>query len=120
MKKKIKIFLGVLILLIGLRLYSSSEIHFPLSPYIDTVFADNFSWEKFDKVKEGMTQEQVKSILGEPLDRSNYGINNPDGICWRYSKDGKLSPFADFSYYLVQVCFKDQVVESKPVTELGE
>ncbi len=119
MNKKVKIVLAILVLLLGLKLYSSLEMHFPFNPYVDTIFAKDFAWEKFNRVELGMTQEQVEAILGKPLDKHNYGSNNPNYICWRYSTDGKLWPYADFSYYLVQTCFKNGVVESKPVTEFN-
>ncbi len=119
MKKKVKVVLVVLVLLLGLKLYFSLEMHFPFYPYIDIIFTKDFSWEKFNKVEIGMPKEQVKNILGEPLDEHNYGSNDPNYICGRYSTDGKLWPYADFSYYLVQTCFKDGVVESKTVTEFN-
>ncbi len=111
--------LVLLFLILGLKLYSSSEMHFPFNPYIDTIFAKNFSWDKFNKVEIGMTQEQVRTILGEPLDKTNHDRNNPSYNCWKYSTDGKLWPYADFSYYLTQICFKEGIVESKPVTEFN-
>lgn len=117
MNKKVKIILAILVLLLGLKLYSSLEMHFPFDPYIDTIFANDFSWKKFDKIEVGMTQKEVRDILGEPLNKYNYGSNDPNYICWRYSTDGKLWPYADFSYYLVQTCFKNGIVESKSINE---
>jgi len=119
MKRKIKIILTILILLLGLKFYSSSEMHFPLNPYIDTIFAKGFSWEKFKKVEIGMSQEEVKTMLGEPLKITDYEGSIPGYVCWKYSTDGKLWPYADLSFYLVQICLTDGAVVSKPVTEFN-
>lgn len=82
---------------------------FPSDPYIDTVFSEDFSFEKFGRVTVGIREEQVKNIIGEPIVKQ--------GSCWNYTANGKASPYADFSYYLYQICFKEGRVESKPVHE---
>lgn len=117
---KVLIVWMVCLVLVGIALVHSfmfSGLHFSPYPFIDTVFASDFTWEKFDFVESGMTKKQIKGTLGEPLSKSEYGFLDPGGECWQYSDDGKLWPKADFSYYLVQVCFRNGVVENKPVNE---
>ncbi len=113
MNKKVKILLVVVLLGLAAKIYSSSEMHFPFYPYIDTIFAKDFSRDTFNQVEKGMTQEKVKTMLGEPFDKTTYD-------CWKYSTDGKLSPYADFSWYLFQVCFKNGVVDRKPINEFND
>jgi hypothetical protein len=48
--------------------YSTSESYCWIKPYIDTKFAKNYSPEKFDKIKVGMSEKEVQKIIGEPLD----------------------------------------------------
>ena len=48
-----------------------------------TIWAENFSEEKFKKVKVGMTMEQVVSLLGQPLNSSERCEN---GCSWSYTK----------------------------------
>ena len=38
-----------------------------INPYIDTRFAPDYSPEKFDKIKVGMTLDEVESIIGKPI-----------------------------------------------------
>ena len=96
--------------------YSRLEMPFPLYTYIDTIFADEFSWDKFRKVNAGMSKDEVKAVLGKPLREATYSPYE----CWDYSTDGKVYPYADFSWYSVKVCFDDEFVESKFVNEFRD
>ncbi len=116
---KIYILIGISLILLVAILYSRSEQPFPFYPYIDTIFSKDFTWGKFEKVQEGMSREEVIQLLGQPLSKHDWG-NPPTRKCWQYSKDGKLEPIADFSWYLAQVCFTKGRVDSKPVTEFGD
>ena len=78
-------------------LYSSSVIVFNMYKYrydfqdalwryiysfeSETKFAGGFSEKKFAKIKNGMTEDEVMSLLGKPLQRNchEYGCN------WIYS-----------------------------------
>lgn len=92
------------------------ESHFLLDPYIDTIFAENFTWEKYDEIRTGMRPEEVMSLVGEPLNKLGTGREIE---CWRYSRDRIPSWFTwDFSWYRVAVCFKDGLVDYKPVEEI--
>ncbi len=89
------------------------EGHFLPNPYIDTIFAEKFTWEKYNEVKDGMKSEEVKNLIGEPIGKLGMDTKN---ACWQYSTDGK-APWWDFSFYQISVCFKDGFVESKPINE---
>lgn len=109
--------IGTIIFFIGgfLWFYTQFENHFIFYPYIDTIFAKDFSVEKFNLIKKGMAESEVSAILGEP----RY-INTkiaPYEACWSYSGDGKVSPYADFSWYHYSVCFNDGKVSVKGVEE---
>lgn len=107
-----KILFSLLIVFCLAIIYSRSEAKFIFYPEIDTIFASGYSKDKFDAVQVGTPQELVVQMLGEPFSKN--------GSCWQYSKDGKLWPYADFSYFLYQICFtKNGIVESKPVIEFN-
>jgi outer membrane protein assembly factor BamE (lipoprotein component of BamABCDE complex) len=111
----IAIFSGIGVYLIWVL--GKSELPFYPYPYIDTEFSPGASLEKMKQVESGMTEFQVRSLLGEPFSRENYGPANPD--CWQYTGDGAALPF-DFSWYSHQVCFKEGKVSSMPVYEFND
>ena len=60
-----------------------------IDPYIDTEFAPDYSPKKFNKIKIGMTVDEVESIIGKPF------YKHPDycdttNIDYVYTNDGKL------------------------------
>jgi outer membrane protein assembly factor BamE (lipoprotein component of BamABCDE complex) len=70
-----------------------------------TVYADGFSEERFRKVRPGMSEQEVLSILGRPLEvyenaggrkyRTSWSakpsaVNPVDFRWWSYSKAGRL------------------------------
>ena len=48
--------------------------------HTDTKYSKNYSHRKFDKIKIGMTQNEVISILGEPLVRWNPYIRDNSSV----------------------------------------
>ena len=56
-----------------------------IDPYIDTEFAKNYSPEKFEKIKIGMTIDEACKIIGEPLYKEQGYIDT-----YYYTGDGKL------------------------------
>ena len=69
--------------------------------YEDTTYAKDYSEENFFKIKKGMTKEEVKKILGEPLfktENNNYwhyswygnGTGNHLTRLIIFGKDGKV------------------------------
>jgi len=76
-------------------------------PWIDTVSAPHYSEDGFDQIRNGMSQSQALSILGEPLKKSDtYYWNGvdmeyrlPEGTreCWEYTHDGACS-WGDYAW----------------------
>lgn len=111
----------------------NGEMHYSEDPYIDTQFTENFTFEKFDKISKGMSQQDVVNLIGEPFskgltgsatyevvyDRNAIEIPPPDFTqdCWSYSRDGKLGDKGDTSWYSYVVCFKQGQVESTVINE---
>lgn len=60
-----------------------------LDPYIDTYFAEDYTPEKFNLIKSGMTFDEVKMIIGAPLYKSPES-NNTTHMNYYYTADGKL------------------------------
>ena len=60
-----------------------------LKPYIDTEFAKDYSPEKFDKIKIGMTIDEAIKIIGEPLHKGQ-GYSDTLNTNYYYTGDGKL------------------------------
>lgn len=105
-----RVILGVVILLYVLFVLLIGG--FLKFPEIDTLYTPNFSYEKFQEIKKGMTKEQVKQILGDP-----FSIVKPGDERWGYSKNGK-SGIADLNDFIgwrsIDVFFdEDQKVSSK-------
>lgn len=143
-KKKIStntmIIVGVMlfVLFVGLVKFVSywqlnGEMHYDKDPYIDTQFTNSFTFEKFDTIKKGMTENDVIEVIGQPFERNIYGsatyevvhdrnsvkIPSPDFMqdCWSYSRDGKLGDKGDTSWYSYVVCFKQGQVVSTVINE---
>lgn len=84
------------------------EEYFPLYPAIDTNFASGFSETAFGNVEIGMGEEEVRTMLGEPL----WTQKSKDGtIKWWYSGDGK-SRWGDFAWLGRSLMIKDGTVSS--------
>lgn len=115
--------LAILVILVGL--FTLTENYIAPFPYIDTHFAPGFSWEKYNAVQPGMSEEEVKQSLGEPLSEyisvsgylsmksGKYGLEN----CATYSDDrGKYSLW-DFAWIAVNVCY-GTITEMFPTEKL--
>lgn len=59
-----------------------------------TVYAQGFSWSSFSKVEKGMSAQEVKDFLGEPLFVSRPPAKNPFGNeQWFYTEPGETGNF---------------------------
>ena len=83
-------------------------------PEIDTIFAPNFSKEKFKKIQIGMSKQDVRRIAGDPLgvsvSRCGEFVEE-----WGYSRDGTLGAFGDKAWFYYCVIFIDGAVAAKNV-----
>lgn len=77
-----------------------------LAPMEGTVWATGFSEEAYDKIKIGMTTEQVYSILSEPLRKDTDCSNR---CFWAYSWQDTQT--ADFDKRSIVFGYQKQVVE---------
>ncbi len=88
--KYISIFPGTLIIIMVFFFgsFTLSEGYNMFNPYADTEFAKDYSPEKFQTLKEGMTMKEIKNITGEPL---NSSIDTAKGLVYHsYTRDGYL------------------------------
>ncbi|MDP2672164.1 MAG: hypothetical protein Q8O68_01490 [Candidatus Daviesbacteria bacterium] len=120
-KKKI-IFAFIILLALG---FTYIGLYFGFVPSIlglekevaryNTVYMENFSWEKLGQVKKGMTKQEVIEILGEPY----HGLQGCPG--WSYGNPNpwkRIPPLAeDFWYVTAQVCFDETGKVSYPGVE---
>jgi len=108
-------------ILFALLLFSSITINFFFGaanliegknlffPYADTEFASKYTPEKFNKIKEGQTIEEVTKILGEPLFKHIDSIYN--GVEFVYTNDGKLmknKKSGDLAWYRSTIYFNSK------------
>src|SRR5690606_16119985 len=76
-----------------------------INPYIDTNFSELYHPKKFDKIKIGMSKNEVTTIIGNPLSIS--------GNTYYFTDDGKAfskrkfseSGYFDYAWYRSNVTF---------------
>ncbi|GGD22572.1 hypothetical protein [Hyunsoonleella pacifica] len=92
-------FLGSFLLVEGYNIFD---------PYIDTEFAKNYTFEKFDLIEMNFTKEEVINILGEPLSKNTW----KNEIQFMYTRDSYLSKkskrkylIRDFAWYRSNIYF---------------
>lgn len=113
----------ILLLFIGVFLFgyiSTGESYCWFKPYIDTKFAKNYTPQKFEMIKIGMSKNEVYQLIGEPLaiEEVGYNILKKELI---YTRDGLLNELAekkgkvgaDFAWYSSNVILNEenQVIE---------
>ncbi|GAB3571910.1 outer membrane protein assembly factor BamE domain-containing protein [Hymenobacter daeguensis] len=87
----------VLSLVFGVGLLSASESYNPFDPYADTEFGKSYSPEKFERVKVGMTINQVREIVGKPL----FQFKDAATMDYHYTNDRYLKRRTDKKFALV-------------------
>ncbi len=83
--------------------YAHSESYCFFYPAIDTQYASGFSEETFAKIKVGMTEAEVRQILGAPLEIVG-------GSRWFFTEDGKCT-WGDWAWLVRAVNFKEGRVD---------
>ncbi len=115
MKKFLKVLFIIFLILLAL-IFLIRQI-----PEFNTEYTKEFSYQKFSKVEKGMTQYQVRQILGEP-----FKIWEPGWGCWKYSRGAgkfnwiKLGTPGKIIFdgsITAQVCFINDKVVEKDRTE---
>jgi len=89
-------------------------------PYLDTKFASKYTPDKFEEIKIGMSIEEVKKIVGEPL-YTGSGYKNSANLNLHYTGDGKLlskrkstNSYSDLAWYSSSV----EIGENKKVVSI--
>ncbi|MCL2327169.1 MAG: hypothetical protein FWC39_01515 [Bacteroidetes bacterium] len=85
----------LLIAVFSMAWFASAERKHLIDPYIDTQFAPDYTPEKFEGIKMGMTINEVETIVGKPFHTNNppvfYHIaDDSTKIEYVYTGDGKL------------------------------
>jgi hypothetical protein len=89
-------------------------------PGIGTHFASGFSHLGFARVQPGMTQQQVRTLLGRPLTRgfnerpapSGWELWRPGDETWSYSMDSSALG-GDWAWLSREIVFRNGVVVQK-------
>ena len=90
------------------------ESYCVLWPSIDTVYAPGFTDAGFERVQVGMTREDVRAQIGEPLDKDFRSVNRlrhpgyqarGDEV-WTYTRDGGC-PWSDWAWLSREVLFSN-------------
>jgi hypothetical protein len=76
---------------------------FSLGEKENTVYATGYTDSGFRRIRQGMSSNDVLSILGPPL--AKYDLKNPHRVLWQYSKE-----IEDLSFSVRNVIFKDAFV----------
>lgn len=79
----------LLVAVFSMSWFASAERKHLIDPYIDTEFAPDYTPEKFEQIEMGMTINEVKSIIGNPLSSSHIADDSVK-IKYDYTNDGKL------------------------------
>lgn len=70
-------------------------------PYADTEFAPDYTPEKFKTIKEGMSEKEIRKIVGEPLSKNTDTTGLTEiNFAYYYTSDGYLSKRHDKKFSL--------------------
>ena len=102
--------LPIAILAGAVATFGGLEIECWWNPWIDTRCAPGFSENGFNAVTNGMSKEQVRRLLGEPLGTDQvkqewHPYYKPESVEeWYYTSDGKCV-WADWAWLGRRICF---------------
>ena len=92
--------------LIEWRIDGFDGLSVPLTLGEDTVYADGYSAERWDRVAVGMTRSEVRTLLGEPLRSFGSDSGSISWERWTYSP-------GDTHYRIRVVSYRDDRVLEK-------
>lgn len=125
MVKKITLGLIALVILTTLILRSPLIRFFEFLADYDTEYTKDFTYEKFNQVKVGMSMNEVLNLIGEPFDKDEFPYPNiASGTktkCYWYSQPEPASQtiqqFEDINWHRVGICFfEDRVISVDKTT----
>jgi hypothetical protein len=117
MLRAITIVTGLLTLAVAYLGLGGCESYCVLWPSIDTVYAPGFTNAAFERVKVGMSKEEVRNLIGRPLDTHPYSSRHPayhergDEV-WNYTRDGACT-WSDWAWLSREVIFRNGRVVQK-------
>lgn len=87
------------------------ESYFIFYPLVDTTKSEQFTLKQFDKIRPGMTREDVRGLIGDPIENAGQ-YNAP---CEGQTGDNGAPRPYDFAWLNSSVCYdeSDRVVETK-------
>jgi hypothetical protein len=103
------IFLIVLCFLFGA--VSLGEGYNVFNPYADTEFAKDYTPEKFKQISVGMTRNEVRNIIGDPM--SSWSDTTKNMFMDTYTRDGYLLRKGGFSLVSDQAWYGSSVEYNK-------
>ena len=84
-----------------------------LNAYPRTEYAEGFSEARYRQIRAGMTVEEVRRILGEPLSTEPAPTwGRAPYVEWRYSRDRKGGPL-DLGWWWRSLEVTNNIVEGK-------
>lgn len=111
----LRIFLGILIIIIGIGIIASNDTNISTTNSTNsetqTTSTSVVTKENYDKIKEGMTEQEVKNILGEPISVSENEISGFGKTVLKHYQEG-------FSLKAIDVYFSNGKVSMKNWTDL--
>jgi len=107
MKRTATLSVVTLLILSGLFVYSRCELICFFDPWIDTQVSPGFSDAAFQKIRIGMSQDEVVTLLGQPL--SKISKKRSGCIEWWFTRDGKCK-WGDFAWMARSVMLSNQTV----------
>lgn len=99
----------ILFLLLPITWFSTIESYFIFYPLIDTTRSPEFTLEGFNRIRPGMTRDQVRTLIGDPVENAGQ-YHRP---CEGQTGDGAAPPLFDFAWLNASVCYD----ETEHVTE---
>lgn len=106
--KLLSIVSSITVLLITFELGSAliGECRLFYDQYLDTEFAKEFTFEKFEQIKTGMSKDEVIELIGTPLRISNYNetelMYTQDGYFYKSGRT-PLNGHLDFAWLRIGV-----------------
>lgn len=111
----LRIFLGILIIIIGIGIIASNDTNISTTNSTNsetqTTSTSVVTKENYDKIKEGMTEQEVKNILGEPISVSENEISGFGKTVLKHYQE-------EFSLKAIDVYFSNGKVSMKNWTDL--
>lgn len=92
-----------LFFLLPIAWFSTIESYFTFFPLLDTTRSPEFTLEGFNQIRPGMTRDQVRALIGDPVENAGQ-YHRP---CEGQTGDGAAPPLLDFAWLNASVCYDE-------------